>query len=254
MSADENVISQETLAKCNGEGGNPIYVAHEGRVYDVSASRLWKGGKHMNRHLAGGDLSLEFASAPHNVDVLKRFPQVGIIAATPNRKAEPELPQLLRRIPLLRRHPHPMAVHFPIVFSIAATGFVLLYLAFGWKGFELTSFNCLGAGAIFTPVAMLTGYFTWKYNYMRQWILPVVVKLSLSPLLFLDLATCFIWRLADPRILDTPGTGRWLYLSLVLGLTLLVSVIGWFGATLSLPLHRKPAGSPPESQAQKEHP
>ena len=34
---------------------------------------------------------------------------------------------LLDRFPVLRRHPHPMVVHFPIVFAISPVLFYLLY-------------------------------------------------------------------------------------------------------------------------------
>jgi len=237
MNPRETIISPETLAKCNGQDGNPVYVAHEGRVYDVTASKLWRGGKHMNRHHAGGDLTLEFGDAPHKTEVLGRFPQVGITEARPSLEKAPEIPALLLKIPFLRRHPHPMSVHFPICFSFAALGFTLLYLLFGWKGFEITAFNCLGAGVLITPAAMLSGYFTWKYNYMGQWIRPVIIKLSLSPLLWLDLAACFFWRLTDPGVLDAANSGRWPYLALILALAPLVGVIGWYGAMLTFPLH-----------------
>jgi predicted heme/steroid binding protein len=44
-------FSREELAKFNGENGQPVYIAHGDRVYDVSESKLWKTGSHMRRHL-----------------------------------------------------------------------------------------------------------------------------------------------------------------------------------------------------------
>ena len=75
------------------------------------------------------------------------------------------LSRLLVRFPMLRRHPHPMTVHFPIVFAFSAAVFTLLYLVTGIASFESTALHCLGAGLLFTPVAMTTGYFTWWLNY-----------------------------------------------------------------------------------------
>jgi len=42
----------EELKQLNGDNGKPIYVAHQGKVYDVSNSKMWKGGLHMKRHHA----------------------------------------------------------------------------------------------------------------------------------------------------------------------------------------------------------
>lgn len=44
----------KALAECDGTAGKPSCIAVDGVVYDVSASRLWKGGLHMKRHRAGG--------------------------------------------------------------------------------------------------------------------------------------------------------------------------------------------------------
>ena len=47
------------LATYNGENGSPIYIAHGGKVYDVSESKLWSNGVHMKRHRAGKDLTAD---------------------------------------------------------------------------------------------------------------------------------------------------------------------------------------------------
>lgn len=51
-----------------------VTIAYEGRVYDVSASKLWRGGRHARRHEAWGDLTAEMANAPHGPEVLEQFP------------------------------------------------------------------------------------------------------------------------------------------------------------------------------------
>ncbi|MCZ7663421.1 MAG: CopD family protein [Thermoleophilia bacterium] len=61
-----------------------ITISHEGRVYDVSASKLWREGRHARRHQAWQDLTGEMANAPHGPEVLEHFPVLlGGPAATP---------------------------------------------------------------------------------------------------------------------------------------------------------------------------
>lgn len=70
-------FTKEELAKFNGKNGNPIYVAHNGLVYNVSASPLWEEGEHQGMHTAGADLTKDILDAPHEKEVLERFPVVG---------------------------------------------------------------------------------------------------------------------------------------------------------------------------------
>jgi predicted heme/steroid binding protein len=69
----------EEVAQCNGKNGNPVYVLFKGKVYDVSASFLWKDGTHQVLHSAGVDLTNALEHAPHGRDVLEKFPVVGIL-------------------------------------------------------------------------------------------------------------------------------------------------------------------------------
>jgi len=72
-------FSKEELARYNGEKGVPAYVAYKGKVYDVSASFLWREGKHQVLHRAGIDLTDAMERAPHSTDLLEKFPLVGIL-------------------------------------------------------------------------------------------------------------------------------------------------------------------------------
>ncbi len=138
-------FDRETLATFNGENGRPIYVAREGKVYDVTASKLWKGGNHMRRHQAGRDLSVDFGAAPHGEEVFARVEQVGVLKMPADLAAERPVPAwlaaLLARYPFLGRHPHPMLVHFPIVFMMSAFGFSLLALLTGNRHFGTTALH-----------------------------------------------------------------------------------------------------------------
>ena len=240
------------LAENTGADGQPVYIAREGKVYDVSHSPLWETGQHRGLHRAGGDLTAEFQDAPHGEEVLERYPQVGVLTKPEAAGAlvpEPEerdtpsgarefWGRVCQRAPLLKRHPHPMVVHFPIVFMLSTTVFTVLYLLTGLRSFEVTGWHCLGGGVLFTPVAMATGLFTWWLNYQARPLRPVVIKLILTPLLLAVGAGAFVWRWLDPEILAR--LGHWtgvVYLALLGALVPLVSLIGWYGAAMTFPLH-----------------
>ena len=63
----------------------------------------------------------------------------------PNARYRSSCPGSFPVFPMLRRHPHPMTIHFPIVFMFSTTLFTLLYFLTGVRSFELTALNCLGA-------------------------------------------------------------------------------------------------------------
>lgn len=69
-------FTKEELKKYDGRQ-EPIYVAYNGKVYDVSSSFLWKKGKHQVTHYAGFDLTEALKEAPHGADMLDRYPIVG---------------------------------------------------------------------------------------------------------------------------------------------------------------------------------
>ena len=228
----------EELAKFDGKEGRPLYVAHQGNIYDVSDSKLWKNGLHMNRHHGGRDLTTDIKGAPHGVEMLERFTRVGVLTQEADQEREiPEaLTWLLEKIPMLRRHPHPMTVHFPIVFMFSTTLFNILYLITGYKAFELTALHCLGAGILFTPVAAITGLYTWWLNYMAKPLKSVRIKIPGTLILITTQIVIFVWRLLDPDILDGFSLASTIYFMMVLSLFVLVTINGWFGAAMTFPV------------------
>jgi len=69
-------ITRKQLALRNGNDREEIWCAYNGLVYDVTKSRLWRGGKHYE-HWAGQDLTQELKNAPHNEKVFDKFKVVG---------------------------------------------------------------------------------------------------------------------------------------------------------------------------------
>jgi predicted heme/steroid binding protein len=70
------VYTKFQLALRNGQDKPEIWIAYDGFIYDVTMSRLWRGGKHYE-HWAGQDLTDELKDAPHSTSVFERFKVIG---------------------------------------------------------------------------------------------------------------------------------------------------------------------------------
>lgn len=80
------------LANFDGEEGRPAYFAYKNKIYDVTQSKLWKNGNHMNRHHVGVDLTDILAQAPHSEDKILAMPVVGKLSETQERHPD-EIPK-----------------------------------------------------------------------------------------------------------------------------------------------------------------
>ncbi|MFN4084983.1 MAG: cytochrome b5 domain-containing protein [Spirosomataceae bacterium] len=74
----ERKITKQQLSLRNGQDKDEIWIAFQGKVYDVTGSRLWARGKHYE-HWAGQDLTAELQDAPHTDHVFDRFPVIGLL-------------------------------------------------------------------------------------------------------------------------------------------------------------------------------
>ncbi|MDZ4713957.1 MAG: cytochrome b5 domain-containing protein [Cytophagales bacterium] len=78
MKSDLPSITGAQLALRNGQDKPEIWIAYQGNVYEVTASRLWRDGKHYE-HWAGQDLTDELKDAPHTEEVFARFKVIGVL-------------------------------------------------------------------------------------------------------------------------------------------------------------------------------
>lgn len=70
------VYTRAQLALRNGHDKPDIWVAFNGFIYNMNASRLWRNGKHYE-HWAGQDLTHELKDAPHTEKVFDKFNAIG---------------------------------------------------------------------------------------------------------------------------------------------------------------------------------
>jgi predicted heme/steroid binding protein len=73
------VFTVEELSRYDGRDNRPAFIAYDGKVYDVTGSFLWQGGKHQVTHFAGTDLTDVLAQAPHGLELLEKFSVVGLL-------------------------------------------------------------------------------------------------------------------------------------------------------------------------------
>ena len=235
MGENMEEFGSEELFTFNGKEGRPVYLAFEGKIYDVSKSPLWSKGIHMNRHPSGKDLSGEISAAPHGIEVFERYPQVGILkkgVSEELRHLPPFLQNLLHKFPMARRHPHPMVVHFPIALLMASSLFLLLHLLFRTASFEVASYYLLILGALSSLFAMATGVLTWWINYRLKLTHFVRRKIQFSILLLIFEIILIVWRCSNPEISNP------VYFIMIFILTPIVAILGYYGGQMTFPIER----------------
>lgn len=230
-------IDKKQLMQNNGKDGKPTYVTVDGKIYDLSASKLWKNGAHMNRHHAGEDLSDSFAAAPHGKEVLERFKAIGDFNPSDEPGEKPPLPQWMMnffdKYPFFKRHPHPMIVHFPMAFFITASLFLLWYYLISPVPSLLDSvFYMHILGTLSLPIALITGWFAWKINYLGKPIGYVTRKIIFSFVVLIFDIIVFLSMIYVPEILVAPQGLQLLIPVFIISYLPIVSYIGQQGGQL----------------------
>lgn len=229
----------DELAAADGKEGKPALVAVGGKVYDVSVSKRWTRGSHMNRHHAGKDLSDDIKAAPHGPEMLERFEMVGLL-----RQQEAERPAGLKgtvdawleKHPFFRRHPHPAVVHLPVGMLTVAPLFEAIALVTSSPRMDWAALCCFFMGFISIPPAMATGYFTWWMNYdaVDSPIVKAKRRLAWTALVIGTVGMAVrILAVTDPLRLDQPGTI--VYVIALLVTSGLACCVGFLGGKLTFP-------------------
>lgn len=68
----EQTFTERELQQYDGRRGQPVYIAYDGIVYDVTEAALWRTGQHQDLHFSGVDLTRSLRKAPHGAEVFSR--------------------------------------------------------------------------------------------------------------------------------------------------------------------------------------
>lgn len=222
---EERSISQRELGENNGKEGKPTYIAHNGKVYDVSRSKLWRNGAHMKIHQAGHDLTANLAAAPHGEEVFLGVHLVGELV-----REETRFEKIITQIEKL--HLHPISVHFTTAYSMAVSLFTLLSLLIPYPPIELASWFMLILAFMAAPASILTGTFSWKASFGGKMNNIFRNKIAWAFILFVVLAVAFVLRFTHSSISEM-GDLRYIYIALVLFLTPCVTILGYYGGKIA---------------------
>jgi hypothetical protein len=66
----------------------------------------------------------------------------------------------------------------------------------------------------------------------------VQIKIPLAAAMLVTEIAIFIWRILKPNILDFTSHVSIIYFLLVLGLLPMITVIGWYGASMTFPVEK----------------
>ena len=225
MDVYDKRLTPTELNKYDGTNGTPIYVAYEDAIYDVTESQLWKEGKHMGIHQAGNDLTKGIENAPHDKEMLLRFPVVGTLIP----EEDPQT-SLAQRVASL--HPHSVVVHFPIALSTVVPLFSILYILTGVTQFEAASYYLLLLATLSAPVGGLSGMFSWTVSYGAKRSTNFRRKIGLSIALAVISLTLSVWRTLAPDILLSQSGLSYIYVLMQLSLALVAGALGHIGGKI----------------------
>lgn len=222
-------VKKEELQNFDGKEGRKGYVSHEGKIYDVTESKLWKNGKHAGKHFAGMDLSEALKSAPHGAEVLERFAHVDDVEAIRETKEQPAPEKTFKdTVRALYRifHPHPMLIHFPMGLINFAVIMQIIYYFTGYPSFSTAGFYALATAAVFMVPTIVSGFVSWWVNYNMTRNKIFLMKISFS---FVLLAMC-----ASEVVVAYKGYDDSMFYNVMIFLNVpVLGVIGFNGGKLS---------------------
>lgn len=223
----------DELKKFDGKDGRPAYIAYKGNVYDVTESKMWKNGSHINRHFAGDDLTHQMSVAPHGDDLMEKFKIVDKLEAE---EKTVEIDKMTKRRDFYRKfHPHPVLIHFPMALFFFSCIMQGLFLVFKFSSYENAAYYSLFAAVVLGYPATFSGIYSWWINYQSMLTKTFRIKLYLSIFLLILTSATLLIRIFVPDISFTAGTGFYIYNVLLFLSFPIVTIIGYYGGKITWP-------------------
>lgn len=226
-------MKKEELKEYDGKDGRPAYIAYKGNIYDVTDSKLWKNGSHINRHFAGEDLTDQMSVAPHGDDFMSRYEIVGTLEAE---EVSEELTKMDRLRDWYRKyHPHPVFIHFPMGLFFFSVIMQIMFLIFNYSPYENAAFYSLIFAVVTSVPATISGIFSWWLNYQSILTRTFKIKLYLSILLVFLGITVLLIRILVPSVSFESNALFFVYNCLLFATFPLITIIGYFGGRITWP-------------------
>jgi predicted heme/steroid binding protein/uncharacterized membrane protein len=224
MNDEPKYFTLRELKEFNGKAGKPAYIAFKGKIYDVSQSRLWADGDHRGHHVAGTDLTPGIINAPHQEEVLSKFPVIGELK-------EESYGHRLQKI-IERLHIHSMVVHCSVALGLLIPFFALVYLATNDVVFEKVSFDLLILLLVTTPLSGLSGFFSWKVTYEGRRSRIFNRKILFTIAITILVVGCSVWRILVPNLLVEKDYASYIYVVLLIGIAGITTILGHYGGRI----------------------
>lgn len=227
-------MKKDELKEYDGKDGKPVYISHQGKVYDVSASKLWQGGLHMGRHKAGADLTDFLPLAPHGMEVFERVEEIGPLEKDASDKAM-ERKEALRAL-YHKLHPHPIVIHFPMGLFVFAALMQMIFFLTNNASFEHAAFYALVVGTLAAFPSMGSGMFSWWVNYDMTLTGIFRNKLLFSMLLIASGVFLVTVRIMIPEISLRLDGLSYAYNAVLLATAPMTMFLGYNGGRITWPL------------------
>lgn len=135
---------------------------------------------------------------------------------------------------IVRFHLHPICVHTPNGVIPIALVFLILAMVFGYEPLEKASFFNLIVVFLMMPAVLFTGYIVWQKKYRGALTSIFKIKLASAAVVAVLTSLLVFWRIIDPQIAFSGGTGSWIYLGIG-GINLAAAgIAGHIGGKLAL--------------------
>lgn len=227
----EIIVKKNDVAAKNGQEGNDSYIVYEDKIYNVTGSRLWKNGNHVNRHKAGEDLTEFMSMAPHGAEVLEKFECIGEIEDNFREVSKKDRYRQLYS----KFHPHPIVLHYPMGLIGFSAVMLFLFLLTGNRNFEHASYYSLFGGVLTTFPTIASGVLSWWINY--EMIMTNIFKNKIISSLALVLVSSFalIIRILIPDVALGSDFLSYLYIASVFISVPIMTVAAYNGGKITWP-------------------